>query len=280
MGLIMAEMVTGEKLIQIENVYDTILFQASGKPIKLPEEIRRSEFAPIIEVPAAAFVGRALLNESDMLVVSVDDLQALLLAADREHALRERSGALLGPHVLTGKGDELVGVSSERLWCDVVAFEEGIEGGRLEEALELYGGPLLDGFHLPEAPAFERWLEAERRRIRLRAVEAAWQHVERKEAAADTRSARRWAERALAWADQGIGPAPHLLHWQHARALEATGAREAAGTHAARAHEALSRSARTLSDPRLIEAFLDLPSHRAIRAASSEPRRRAKGAFT
>jgi len=125
---------------------------------------------------------------------------------DRDHArkaLRQSLYAIrrsLGPHVLTGKGDELVGVSSERLWCDVVAFEEGIEGGRLEEALELYGGPLLDGFHLPEAPAFERWLEAERRRIRLRAVEAAWQHVERKEAAADTRSARRWAERALAWA--------------------------------------------------------------------------------
>lgn len=43
------------------------------------------EFAPIVEVPAAAFVGRALLNEADMLVVSVDDLQALLVAADRDN---------------------------------------------------------------------------------------------------------------------------------------------------------------------------------------------------
>lgn len=41
--------------------------------------------APIIEVPAAAFAGRALLNESDFAVIALDDLQALLLAADRDN---------------------------------------------------------------------------------------------------------------------------------------------------------------------------------------------------
>ncbi len=49
MGLIMAEMVTGEKLVQIENVYDTILFQASGKPIKLPDEVQRCVFSEVIQ---------------------------------------------------------------------------------------------------------------------------------------------------------------------------------------------------------------------------------------
>ncbi len=42
--------------------------------------------APIIEVPAAAMQLGALLNESDFAVVAVDDLQAHLLAADRDNA--------------------------------------------------------------------------------------------------------------------------------------------------------------------------------------------------
>lgn len=42
--------------------------------------------APIIEVPAAAFVLKAFLDESSFVVVAVDDLQAHLLAADRDNA--------------------------------------------------------------------------------------------------------------------------------------------------------------------------------------------------
>jgi serine/threonine protein kinase len=49
MGLILAEMITGKKLVNIENVYDTILFQASDKPIKLPEPIQSSPFAKIVK---------------------------------------------------------------------------------------------------------------------------------------------------------------------------------------------------------------------------------------
>jgi phosphotransferase system enzyme I (PtsI) len=42
--------------------------------------------APVIEVPAAAMSLGALLHESDFAVVAVDDLQANLLAADRDNA--------------------------------------------------------------------------------------------------------------------------------------------------------------------------------------------------
>jgi phosphotransferase system enzyme I (PtsI) len=42
--------------------------------------------APIIEVPAAAFVLGGFLHESDFVVVAIDDLQAYLLAADRDSA--------------------------------------------------------------------------------------------------------------------------------------------------------------------------------------------------
>ena len=34
-----------------------------------------------------------------------------------------------------------------------------------EAALELFTGPLLDGFHLPDGAEFEHWLDAERARL-------------------------------------------------------------------------------------------------------------------
>jgi|GEM_PF-2033405 len=48
LGLIMAEMLTGKKIVQIESVYDTIMFQASDKPIKFAPPITESIFADII----------------------------------------------------------------------------------------------------------------------------------------------------------------------------------------------------------------------------------------
>lgn len=48
LGLIMAEMLTGKKIVQIESVYDTIMFQASDKPIKFGPPITESIFADII----------------------------------------------------------------------------------------------------------------------------------------------------------------------------------------------------------------------------------------
>lgn len=43
-------------------------------------------------------------------------------------------------------------------WLDVAAFEQAIEDGNLEEAVELYGGPLL-----PEV--YDEWVEPERERL-------------------------------------------------------------------------------------------------------------------
>jgi phosphotransferase system enzyme I (PtsI) len=45
----------------------------------------RLPVAPIIEVPAAAFSLKALLDEADFAVVAIDDLQAHLMAADRDN---------------------------------------------------------------------------------------------------------------------------------------------------------------------------------------------------
>lgn len=47
-GLIMAEMIVGQKLIQIESIYETILFQATAKDIKMPAAVEGSVFGKII----------------------------------------------------------------------------------------------------------------------------------------------------------------------------------------------------------------------------------------
>ncbi len=120
---------------------------------------------------------------------------------DEEHARQALRQALyglrqsLGPGVIVGTGEELVSVDGQQLWCDAAAFAAAVKGGRDEDALELYRGPFLEGFHVSGVPAFERWVEVECRRFGLIAVQAAWRQVER--AAGDRSKARQWAERAL-----------------------------------------------------------------------------------
>lgn len=103
----------------------------------------------------------------------------------------------LGPGVVTGKGAEIVGVDPERLWCDAAAFSAAVEDGRDEEALELYRGPFLEGFHLSGAPEFERWAQGKRRRLKTRATAAAWRLAEAGGREGDRAAARARAERAL-----------------------------------------------------------------------------------
>jgi adenylate cyclase len=103
----------------------------------------------------------------------------------------------LGDGVIVGRGNEEVGVDPELLRCDAVAFEQALAGGDVEHALALYRGDLLEGFHLDDAPEFERWLDARRAGLRLRATEAASRLAEREEQAGNPAAAVQWARRAL-----------------------------------------------------------------------------------
>lgn len=110
-------------------------------------------------------------------------------------AIRVLRGAL-GNEAIAGRGDEEVGLDFERVWCDVVAFENAIDTGHSREALDLYRGGLLDGFFISDAPEFERWLEAERARLREAAAHAARDLVERADARGNLTTAVQWARRA------------------------------------------------------------------------------------
>ena len=77
----------------------------------------------------------------------------------------------LGGDAFTSRGNE-IGLAPDHLWCDAIAFDHALESGRPDEALSLYRGNLLEGFHIGGAPEFERWLEAERARLADRYMHA------------------------------------------------------------------------------------------------------------
>lgn len=111
------------------------------------------------------------------------------------HYLRRSAGAA----AVRGQGDEEIGISADDLWCDVVAFEDALGQGALEEAAALYQGDLMEGFHLADAPDFAQWLDLERSRLRRLATEAVWGLVEAAEARRDLNEAARWARQGVDW---------------------------------------------------------------------------------
>src|SRR5205085_5937190 len=82
---------------------------------------------------------------------------------DEEHARDALSAALgflrraLGTGVVVTRGAEEVGLDRARAWCDAAAFGEHIAAGRHDDALTLYRGDFLRGFHVADAPEFGRW---------------------------------------------------------------------------------------------------------------------------
>ncbi len=102
----------------------------------------------------------------------------------------------LGEGVLLTRGDEEVGVAFDRFWCDVAAFEEALEAGERERALEFYRGELLEGFYVSDAPEYEKWLDVRRSELRDKAAAAAWALAEEAQAEGNE-AAVHWARRAL-----------------------------------------------------------------------------------
>lgn len=84
------------------------------------------------------------------------------------HQIRRSVGA----DVVRSRGAEMVGVDAALIQCDLREFDAAIEAGRREDAVGLYGGEVLQGFYLPDAPGFERWLENTRERARRAAARA------------------------------------------------------------------------------------------------------------
>ena len=100
------------------------------------------------------------------------------------HALRKA----LGDRAILSTPDELA-LDAGVVSCDVVAFESALARDDLERAVAHYGGPLLDGFHLPGASDFEHRIDGERTRLRRRFVQAVETLAERAMARRDPNGA-------------------------------------------------------------------------------------------
>jgi DNA-binding SARP family transcriptional activator len=138
----------------------------------------------------------------------------------------------LGDEAVRSVGDDLL-LDASVVGCDVIDFQRATEEGRHADAVDLYAGPLLDGFHLGDTAAFEDWLQAERQQ-RLQACLAAAESVALEaEAAGDVRAAVAAWRRAAALEPHNSRIALRLI-----RALDASGDRAGAIRFAA-AHTAL-----------------------------------------
>jgi len=142
----------------------------------------------------------------------------------------------LGADVIQGHGSEDLGLGDASFWCDARAFDDALARGAPAEALELYGGDLLDGFFVTGASSeFEEWLALERARLRHQAIESSWALTDHFEAAGCGTEAARWARWAAA-----RSPDDERTHRRLIALLDRLGDR----TGALRAYEEFVRRAR------------------------------------
>jgi DNA-binding SARP family transcriptional activator/tetratricopeptide (TPR) repeat protein len=110
------------------------------------------------------------------------------------HMLRQA----LGEDVIVRRGDDELGVDRALLWCDAAAAGSALAAGELEEAIEWHRGPFLDGFHLDDAPDFERWADGVRAHWRDAVFRAICAVAQTAAAAGDPFAAAAWARRGFA----------------------------------------------------------------------------------
>jgi DNA-binding SARP family transcriptional activator/tetratricopeptide (TPR) repeat protein len=110
-----------------------------------------------------------------------DTLLALLWPdRDEEHARNSLSQGLsflrrnTPEGTVVSRGNDQVAVSSDQLSVDALEFQVAADEGRWADALDLYRGEFLPGFHIPGAPGFDEWMQSERDRLRDAAARSGW----------------------------------------------------------------------------------------------------------
>lgn len=102
----------------------------------------------------------------------------------------------LGERALVNVGPQGLAVDSA-IDCDAVKFESLLDSRRAEDALQLYRGEFLPGFHIGGAQGFTDWLDARRTGLSQRAAKAAWDLSAQHEESGDSAGAAFWGKRAL-----------------------------------------------------------------------------------
>ena len=187
--------------------------------------------------------------------VSRDSLAALLWPESDEerarHTLRQWLSLLrrdLGvENLLLGTAE--LRLNPQIITSDVGEMREALGRGDLERVATLYAGPFLDGFHVSDAPEFERWADSERDTLAREAGRALQTLAETAAGAGDSRRAAEWWRRLVAMDPLGSQAVVGLM-----TALADAGER-AAALEVARAHESLLRSELDLAPDARIAAL-------------------------
>ena len=177
-----------------------LLFGAPGL-IRVPEdgdvEALQPKRAAVLAYLAVARPGR--LHRRDSLLAMFWPEHSAERGRNALSKMIHHLGRALPPGAILTRGDQ-VGIDGEHLWCDVTEFERALEDGRAEDALTLYRGDLLQGFHITGSPDFDHWSDAERGRLRRLAVAAAWALASDAEQNGDGARATKLARLAVGWA--------------------------------------------------------------------------------
>jgi DNA-binding SARP family transcriptional activator len=128
-----------------------------------------------------------------------------------------------GADVLINRGAVDLGVNPSRLLVDAVALRTAAEEERYEDAVDLYGGPFLSGFHLDDAPEFEEWARRVRATLEADALRALREVACLREESGEIESARGLLRRA-----QELSPADEEILRHRLLLLEGQGNRAAA----------------------------------------------------
>lgn len=113
-----------------------------------------------------------------------DTEQARHLLSVAVYELRKAMGEAT---LITARDD--VALATNNLQIDVDAFDAAMDAGEYELAVQLHAGPLLDGFHINDAPEFERWVDAQRAHLARRFAEALEKVAHARAEAGDTEGA-------------------------------------------------------------------------------------------
>jgi DNA-binding SARP family transcriptional activator len=166
---------------------------ASGPAVPIPARKARALLAYLALPPGRAHPRDRL---TALLWPDVGEAQA---RQSLRQALAVLRRALAKSGALVVRADT-VAVNPARIDVDVVRFEQlGADGSRarLEQAVALYRGDLLESFHV-KAPAFEDWLLIERERLRELARKALARLLATQTRAGDSEVALHTARRLLA----------------------------------------------------------------------------------
>ena len=200
-----------------------------GVPVTGPA-IQRRRLAVLVQLAAAGEVG-----------VSRDKLLARLWPESSEEPARKAFAqtvyamrrALGDDHLIDGTS--VLRLNDSLIGSDVRRFNNAIARGDLVGAVAEYGGPFLDGFHVPDAVDFEHWEEDERQRLQREYARALEKLAEDAGRRADHAAEAEWWRRRAA-----IDPLDTRVGARLMEALHASGDLAAALQYA-RVHDTLAQ---------------------------------------